>query len=506
MKKKFLALCMVLCLSLSLVPAAVAAEEDAPNVREQVTEEEVLAYLAQQPAANTLNSGLTKGEDGKYHIYDETDFDQVTNAQWLGENTFVIEDDLDLSQSTKNVSEWGGYIQYFRGTLEGANENITISGMDNNTYLIYGLNGGTIKNLTLSFNGEAAGLAAVSAAYSTPIGVRIENVDTIGNVYLTADNQSNYSPYAYCAPQGGMEMINCTNNANITGNIYGGIFYGYYPLNRGAKDDIVFDGCVNNGNVTMRNASMFFGNPSVDNVMASAEDGFTITIQNCKNEGEIRGTVSAHYFVSSLTTELATDGFSAKMESALLGKTSENITPHVVSNNALSENNLLVGAELDGFTVSVDEDKDICITAPTSAESIEYYIVSVSSYVTLYNDETHQTGGTDRYTVSETVYPDDLTVNLKYYGVADSDFGSAGSAIETMENSFATRVNDGNVYYTIEKWPDDALYDNLYQRYASAQSGQEVTPSCKEPAFLTVTAFNADNEIVGITNYKESGE
>lgn len=505
MKKRLLSVLLAICLVLAMAPMAMAedSESEGPIIREEVAEEEVLAYLAQEPATYAANT-LEKSSDGKYHITSVQDFDSITSAQWLGENTFVIDENLDLSNSTKTPSEWGGYIQYFRGTLEGANEDITISGMDNNTYLIYGLNGGTIKNLTLKFEGEAAGLAAASAAYKTPIGVTIENVDTEGVVYLTADDQSNYSPYAYCAPQGGMTMKNCTNNANIIGNIYGGIFYGYYPLNRGAGDDIVFDGCVNKGNVTMRNASMFFGNPSVDNVLASADDGFTITIENCVNEGTIRGTVSAHYFVSSLSENLASGGISEKIEAALLGDTTGSIAPHSVSKNTLSESNLLVGAQLEGFAVSVNDDKCITITAPNDTTGIVKYRVAVSSYVSYYDESTKETGGTDRYSVTEDVSASDpnLTVSIKYYGVADDNFGTDGNGIWLPNFDFIpTRSNDGKEYYSIEKLDENHLVDGRFQIYAHAVDGQEITPSCAEPAFLTVTALGENDAVIGITSY-----
>lgn len=499
LSKKLVAACMTAAMMLTMVPAAFAAEPEMQNSERrttEITEAEVLADLAKEPATMSANA-LTADENGVYHIYNLNDFDSITQSQWLGENTFIIENNLDLTGSNRTPNEWGGYIPYFRGTLKGANENITISGMENNTYLIYGLNGGTIEDLTLSFSGEAAGLAAISAAYSTPIGVTIENVDTTGNVYLTADNQSNYSPYAYCAPQGGMKMIDCTNNANITGNIYGGIFYGYYPLNRDADDDILFSGCVNKGNVTMRNAAMFFGNPSVDNVMSDADENMTITIENCKNEGTIRGTVSAHYFVSSLQKDLASGGLSEKMEQHLLGTTTADITPHSVTGDALSEENLLVGNKLTGFGVTVGNDNSITIQQPTDPEGIAQYVVSVSTYVYLYDEENQESGGTDRYTVSQTVSASNPTVALKYYGVADDTYGEEGNGVRIGRNTIETRKDTNGEYYSIDKWTQDNLYDGLYQRFAGV-NGQA---GCQEPDFLTVTALNSAGEVVGITSY-----
>lgn len=501
-RRKLTAIVMAAAMMLTMVPSAFAAENNGGNSERrmtEITEAEVLADLAKEPATMSANA-LTPDTNGVYHIYSVNDFDSITQSQWLGNNTFIIENNLDLSTSTRTPSEWGGYITYFRGNLQGANENITISGMDNNTYLIYGLNGGTIKDLKLSFSGEAAGLAAISLAYSTPIGVTIENVDTEGYVNLTADDQSNYSPYAFCAPQGGMKMINCTNNADIIGNIYGGIFYGYYPLNKGANDDILFSGCVNTGNVTMRNASMFFGNPSVDDVMATADEGFTITIENCRNDGEIRGTVSAHYFVSSLSQELATGGLSDRMEQHLLGTTTSDISPHQVSGEALSACNLLVGPQLEGFSVSVSEDKSITIQQPTNTTGIASYVVAVSSYVNLYDEENQKSGGTDRYTVSQTVSASNPTVALKYYGVADNTYGNEGNGIRIGRETIATRTDNNGEYYSIKKWNDNELLDGSYQRFA----GQNGNAGCNAPAFLTVTALNGQGQIVGITNYEVS--
>lgn len=507
MKRKLIAIFMTIAMLTTMAPAAFAAEpDDGTSGRRttEITEAEVLADLASEPQTYSANA-LTKEADGAYHIRSITDFDEITQTQWLGGNTFILETDLDLSNSSRTPSEWGGYITYFRGTLKSAEgHNYTISGMNNNTYLIYGLNGGTIKDITLSFAGEAAGLAAVTVAYSTPIGVRIENVNTTGYVNLTADDQSNYSPYVFSSPQGGMEMINCTNDADIYGNIYGGIFYGYYPLNRGADDDIVFDGCVNKADVTMRNAAMFFGNPSLDDVMASANDDFSITIKNCSNEGMLRGTVSAHYFVSSLAKELAANGFSNKMEQHLLGTTIANIAPHQVLDNTLPADKCLVGQKLDGFSVTVDPDKSITIhqpTKPEDREKISYYEVAVSSYVILYNEATKETGGSDRFTVREWIYPDsssDMQATLKFYGAADEEYGTEGTAI--ADNP--TIVKDNNTYYKIIKWDSDLLLDGVYQRYAHATEGESITPSYTEPAYLTVTAFDENNNIVGLTSYE----
>ena len=500
MKRKLIAIFMAIAMMTTMVPAAFAAEPDGGTFGRrttEITEAEVLADLASEPQMYSANA-LTKEADGAYHIRSVADFDSITQTQWLGDNTFILETDLDLSNSSRTPSEWGGYITYFRGTLKSAEgHNYTISGMNNNTYLIYGLNGGTIKDITLSFAGEAAGLAAVTVAYSTPIGVRIENVNTTGYVNLTGDDQSNYSPYVFSSPQGGMEMINCTNNARISGSIYGGIFYGYYPLNRGADDDIVFDGCVNNADVTMRNAAMFFGNPSLDDVMATADGNFTITIKNCKNNGLITGSVSAHYFVSSLSENLASGGLSDRIEKYILGDSNQNIAPHQVANNSLLSDRCLKNQGLTGFGVTVGPDKSISIQQPTNTSGISSYVVSVSSYVYLYDAEGNG-GGSDRYTVSQTVSASNPVVTLKYYGVADNNYGEAGNGVRVGRTTLATRKDNNGEYYSIVKWDNDDLLDGIYQRYA----GTNAVAGYQEPSYLTVTALNAQGQVVGITSYE----
>lgn len=185
------------------------------------------------------------------------------------------------------------------------------------------------------------------------------------------------------------------------------------------------------------------------------------------------------------------------MEQHLLGTTTADITPHSVTGDALSEENLLVGNKLTGFGVTVGNDNSITIQQPTDPEGIAQYVVSVSTYVYLYDEENQESGGTDRYTVSQTVSASNATVALKYYGVADDTYGEEGNGVRIGRNTIETRKDSNGEYYSIDKWTQDNLYDGLYQRFAGV-NGQA---GCQESDFLTVTALNSAGEVVGITSY-----
>lgn len=81
-------------------------------------------------------------------------------------------------------------------------------------------------------------------------------------------------------------MDSCNNYANIEGDTYAAVFSGYYPLP--AKDYPLdsyfkFIDCENHGDVTLRYAGLFFGNPT------GLREDRHISFDGVKNYGEIRG-------------------------------------------------------------------------------------------------------------------------------------------------------------------------------------------------------------------------
>ncbi len=497
MKKRFLCLLTALCLTLILGPAAFAAEAEEPITimahGEEIpipTWETIQADLAAMPM---LLNELQPDANGVYHITSEADFASIPASVWIADKTFELDCDLDLTKLAA-PAEWGGYIPYFKGTLNGNGH--TISGFPNNTYFIYHMIGGNIKGMTLDLNGTNAGALVFMPAADdqTPIKTVLDSITVTGSVTLTSSDQSNYSPFIYCSGKGGLEMRNCTNEAVIDGNIYGSIFYGYCPLyttaNGTADTKYVFDSCTNTADVTLKYAAMFFGNPS--GIEAALQSGnLVVEVTNCTNTGEIRGINSSHYFAPSLNSADLTGQMQTK-EQAIQD-----------ANQGLAAGQLTVGERPENFTYTITSDKTIIINAPSNDSNIAYYVVSVGSYCQMYAPDQKLYGGTDRYAVTEKITASALqkkgTAALKYYGIADADYGSAGTSIRCTNKEggraiYTTRQNEGEVYYTLK--PLDELADGKYQRYAYMENGHPMS-GCQAPAFVDVTAFDKDDHVVG---------
>lgn len=507
MKKRLLSMLMAMCLMATMVPAAFAAETDQPDTiiapnGEEMPIPNTADYEAMYAEEAVAANDHLPDANGVYHIRSLSDFSDIPATAWYQGSTFELETDLNLAAlSEKYVpAEWNGYIRFFKGTLNGNGH--TIRGIANNRYLIYAMIGGQIDNLTIELDGQAGALIyAPGNDNKTPVETKLTRLTATGEVYLSSADQSNYSPFIYCSGKGGLTMDSCVNEAKIDGSIYGGIFYGYYPLF--VKDDAgnpvkyVFNDCHNRANVTMKYAAMFFGNPTtIENKLT--EGTLNLTITNCTNENEIRGTVSSHYFAPSLGGAELT-GKMLEMENKIMAE----------STNDLSDELLTIGTPLEGFTYSVDPTtKEISVTAPTNVSNVSYYVVSVASYCSWYAPdsvecpEDERFGGTNRYAVTEKIYADELAANgvqLKYYGIADEGFGEDGEVIVCTDKGdklafYNTQVVNETGYYTLS--PLKELINGKFQQYAHMENGKPV-PGVSEPYFLDVVAFNADGKILG---------
>ena len=175
-RRKLTAIVMAAAMMLTMVPAAYAAES--PNVEEPMyvwahgeqvkvpDQSDVQAALESEPGTNAID--LQSTSNNVYHISSAAELMTIPQSVWISGNTFELDANIDLSSVTP-PAEWGGYINFFKGTLDGNGH--TISGLENNTYLIYGMIGGTIKDVNLALSGtDAAALAFISASDGqTPI-------------------------------------------------------------------------------------------------------------------------------------------------------------------------------------------------------------------------------------------------------------------------------------------------------------------------------------------------
>ena len=513
MKKRFLALVTALCLLSALVPAALAARQDVPEtINLPSGEVREIPSLAAPEAMAASVSALEQDSEGYYLIKKPEDIVAVLNQEWYANYKFRIMADLDLSSVAQNVDEWSGLITYFYGTLEGVKGNYggterypIITGIPNNTALIYGIIGGTIKNLTFDHDGAASFITFMPTNYAGgPYRLNMENVTVTGTISLPGSDQSNYSPFVYAAPSGGLTMTNCVNEADISGSIYGGIFHGYRPIYTGSAAPYVFEGCKNTGIVTMQYAGMFFGNSSELEGQIS-NNQLNLTILNCVNNGSIRGTLGAKYFAAPVAE------FGANMASveSILNPPPAN-TEDAAAVSALSSplnleavsgtGSLCEGQKLSGFTAALDETtSEITVTRPTDESGVDHYTVSIGAYVNLWYPGRNDFYGTDRYMIIENIPKANLsdsttfTTGLKAYGFADTGVGKRAGV---SGGKLVYRADDNQLYF----WISNKTLGSGFSRYVSSEkaSGQPVGGGTKAAELITVAAYSNKGAMLDI--------
>lgn len=498
MRKRILPLLMALCLTLSLVPMALAAEDQPDTITLPNGEVREIPTLEADAASYALAD--TQSTQQTFTIDSETAFDAITSAQWQGNNTFIITEDLNLNDSDNIPSEWGGFIQYFRGNLIGKKADGSapvISGIPNNCALIYGIIGGTIENLVFNHGSNAAFITFMPVNSSTgPNDLKMTDVTVRGNISLTGSDQSNYSPFVYCAPPGGITMTGCVNEADITGSIYGSVFYGYYPLFTGSACQYKFDKCVNSGDVTMQYAGMFFGNSSSVEGKVGA-DNLYLTITDCENNGKIRGTSGAKYFAAPVAE------FGSNMQSVedlLNPKDAEaaQAASHISASKIKGTGSLCVGNPLAGFGATLSGDT-VTVTRATDEKDVDHYIISVSTYVNLWYPAITAFYGTDRVTVSQTISKTGLTENtftptLKVYGFADE---GVGTAVDVYGEDQRIVEYNGSKYYEVVHIRENV--ESEFEFYVSTQLNGNGSPAgggVKTAEIVTVAACKSDGTML----------
>lgn len=516
MKKRFLSLLMALCLMLSLAPAAFAADNQPDTIA--LPNGEVREIPDITPADTPMSMSINNTSGTTYTITSEAQFADLDASVWYGNNTIKIACDLNLADpAITKPSEWGGYIQYFYGTLEGVKgiydetgveRDPIISGINNNCSFIYGIIGGTIQNLTFkhTINGTAGEGGSASFITFMPVNLdghsyhlKMQNIAVTGSISLTGSDQSNYAPFVYCAPGGGLTMEGCVNSANITGSIYGSIFHGYYPLSTGTSCKYEFTDCTNNGNVTMQYAGMFFGNSSsVEGKVSS--DTLYLTITDCQNNGTIRGTSGAKYFAAPVSEfETNMEAVENILKPADSSAVSSNTLGNIHVDRITGTGSLCIKNPLAGFAAVLNNDRSITVTRATDESNISYYVVSISAYVNMLNKGSSSFAGTDRYTVTETFNKNSLTSNtftpeLMAYGFADSNLGDEDFDILNYKTRYGS---DGKTYYDVM---NGNLIGNQYYRYVSDQiaNGMPVGGGSKDAEIVTVGAYSSTGELVDL--------
>ena len=516
MKKRLLYLLMAMCLMATMVPVAFAAETDQPDTITLPNGEVREIPTVEFPDAPETLAEIDSSE--VVEIDSIKTFDGIPTTDWYSGKTFKITTDLDLADSTKTVEEWGGFIKYFYGNMIGEKADGTtpvISGIPNNRGFIYGIVGGTIENLTFHHvvdnttdeNGSASFITFMPTRMTgADMHLTMKNIKVTGNISLTGSDQSNYAPFVYAAPNAGLTMDGCVNDANITGSIYGSVFHGYYALNVGAGAPYEFINCVNNGNITMQYAGMFFGNSSSLEGKVGREELY-LTIKDCKNTGVIRGTSGAKYFAAPVSEfgngMQAVENMIKPVES---GEVREATTsPYAIEPVVLEgEGALCVGNELTGFKAELNGN-DVTVTCPSDDSKIAYYVVSVSTYTKLWDSTKNEfDGSTGRYTVSQKIDKNateagqKFVPELKVYGFADWNVGVANSYISVdttsgKETYLVYEYNDELYYHMNNQKPGVGVTDYISN---SVENGKPAGGGANAAEIVTVAAYREDGTML----------
>lgn len=517
MKKQFLSLLMALCLMLTLAPAAFATDSQPETITLPNGEVREIPTLNPDGAMATSLSDLEVDSDGYYIINNIADFEKVSGQEWYSNKKFRIKGDLNFAGKFSSTDEWVGAITYFFGTLEGVKGYYdgpekgerypVISGIPDNCCLIYGIVGGTIKNLTFKYDGQAAFITLMPVRLTTNsnYSLTLDNITTEGYVTLTGSDQSNYSPFVYSASTGGLTMSNCVNNAAISGPIYGSVFHGYYPY---VGTNYVFENCVNNADVTLNYAGMFFGNSTNLETRLSA---INLTIEGCKNNATIRGLQGAKYLSAPIGGTYSETSNMQRIESLLnpadttADSTSTNASHSIEAitgtGSLISVVGTAIDAELDGDTIKITHD---------SEAGIANYVVSVGAYVNMWDTDVGDFNGTDRFAVTETIsasgVSDDtvLSSTVKAYGFADSNFGT--SSFTFINGNLVYLVQDSSETYYYDVRNDDVHYGTckyyVSKSTTTTENGTKIPAggSSKAAQFITVAAYDINGVMLGSVN------
>ena len=267
MKKRLLALLLVLAMVFSLMPAALAAD--------------------------TLSGSGT--EDDPYLLATAADlkaFRDMANAEASSKLCATLTADIDLGGEAWTPFEpSSGYVtEAYAGTFDGANH--TIKGLSVNSTSSKGAGlfgtvcGATIKNLKVEGNVSASNSAFVGGIVGrTQTSATIDSCSFAGTVTSTKKSGSSNATAGIVGKvnKGPVTITNCANTATVNGN--GNIAAGI--LGYGGSNKVTIENCYNTGAISGRwYASGICGS---DTLPASK-------ITNCYNSGTITATNGGSYY------------------------------------------------------------------------------------------------------------------------------------------------------------------------------------------------------------------
>ena len=265
MKKRFLALLLVLTLLVGLMPAALAAD--------------------------TLSGSGT--EDDPYLLATAADlkaFRDMANAEASSKLCATLTADIDLGGEAWTPFEGPTVGGAYAGTFDGANH--TIKGLSVNLTSSTGAGlfgtvcGATIKNLKVEGNVSASSSAFVGGIVGrTQTSATIDSCSFAGTVTSTKKSGSSNATAGIVGKvnKGPVTITNCANTATVNGN--GNIAAGI--LGYGGSNKVTIENCYNTGAIS--------GQYYASGICGSTVKA-TSSIRNCYNSGTITATNGGNYY------------------------------------------------------------------------------------------------------------------------------------------------------------------------------------------------------------------
>ncbi|MFR1189418.1 MAG: S-layer homology domain-containing protein [Oscillospiraceae bacterium] len=271
MKKRLLALLLVLTMVFSLMPAALAADTvDVSALPEYTAGADTstgAAYKLSTEESLRAFAAAVKADDGN-------------GTYNLSGVSFYLAGDIALTGTWTPVGSTAAYVgDFFAGTFDGCGHTISglnVQGSTTNQGLFATINQATIRNLNVS------GTVSSSSNYVGGI-VGKAQAGTIENCSFSGSVSSSKSGAYVGGIAGGLNSNNvtisgCANAASVTGGCAGGIL-GYGGSNKVTK--VTIENCYNAGSIT--------GSSKAGGIVGQLSKG---TIENCYSIGTIDGAAT----------------------------------------------------------------------------------------------------------------------------------------------------------------------------------------------------------------------
>ena len=308
MKKRFLALLLVLTMVFSLMPAALAADTvDVAALPEYAADADIstgAAYKISTEESLRAFAAAVKADDG--------------NGTYAHAGvTLYLAGDIALTGTWTPVGSTATYVgDFFAGTFDGCGHTISglnVQGSKVNQGLFAAINKATIRNLNVS--------GTVSCGTKNYVGGIVGKVQagTIENCSFSGSVTGGYTG----GIAGGLNSNNvtisgCVNAADVTGTTAGGIL-GYW------KTTAAIQNCYNTGSVT--------GSAKAGGIVGQLNKG---SIENCYSTGDIGGKASQKGGIFAFSSATVKNCYYTLPEAETLGGTAA-AAAHITSPEGLAD-------------------------------------------------------------------------------------------------------------------------------------------------------------------------